>query len=365
MNSHLLAEAPRTGDPGAVAAIHDAHADGLFQHCWFMLGNQDVAQVALRDSLIVADAHRVRLAEPGLLRPWLYALARAECLRRRPSPAVQPYPDLPADPDPGLSAEPPAQPGGEPGADLPAEPGGESAVDLSAEPGADLSAGPATEPAAESGVDLAAEPAAEPAAERCEPAAGFASERRAGHGAGLTAERGSDARPGDRAAAAPRLIAWHAVMCLSPLEREALELSTRQGLPTAELAHVLGICARDAELLLLRARASLRRALAGEILARTGGHDCADRAAILAGWDGKLAAPVRERLARHADDGQECGQTRPHNVSVAKVYGLLPAPEPPPELRSRVLSCCTDPEFAGYRAFVAGRAAAFTDAGFP
>jgi hypothetical protein len=37
--------------------------------------------------LVVAEAHISRLADPELLGPWLYSLARAECCRRR---AVQP-----------------------------------------------------------------------------------------------------------------------------------------------------------------------------------------------------------------------------------------------------------------------------------
>jgi hypothetical protein len=62
-----------------------------------MLRNADLAQIALRDTLVVAQAHIGRLAETGNLHSWLYSLARAECRRRRPVP-------------PGEADEPPARP---------------------------------------------------------------------------------------------------------------------------------------------------------------------------------------------------------------------------------------------------------------
>ena len=62
-----------------------------------MLRNADLAQIALRDSLVVAQAHIGRLANSGYLDSWLYSLARVECRRRRPVPA-------------GEADEPPARP---------------------------------------------------------------------------------------------------------------------------------------------------------------------------------------------------------------------------------------------------------------
>ncbi len=83
MNDRALVEALRAGDPGALAALYDAYAEGIYRYCWFLLHNTDSAQVALRDVLIAAEAHAGSLADPGMLRPWLYALARGECMRRR------------------------------------------------------------------------------------------------------------------------------------------------------------------------------------------------------------------------------------------------------------------------------------------
>src|SRR5260370_1864400 len=154
-------------------------------------------------------------------------------------------------------------------------------------------------------------------------------------------------------------------MGLGPLEREALELSTRRRLGLGGVAAVIGVPVREAELLLIRARESLERALAAEILARVSPDGCRARAAMLADGDGALTAPVRERLVRHAVGCTACRQHVPRNVSPTKVYSLLPPPRPPAQLQARVLSCFSDPELAGYRAFIAGRVAKFGHGGFP
>jgi DNA-directed RNA polymerase specialized sigma24 family protein len=88
MKDPLLVEALRARDPGAPAALYDTHAEGLFRFCWFLLRSRDAAQVALRDTLVLAEAHIGQLRDPSLLRPWLYALARAECRRRQESPGA-------------------------------------------------------------------------------------------------------------------------------------------------------------------------------------------------------------------------------------------------------------------------------------
>ena len=85
MKASLLVDALCARDPGAPAALYDTHAESLFRYCWFLLRNRDAAQLALRDALVGAEAHIGQLHAPGLLRPWLYALARSECLRRQQS----------------------------------------------------------------------------------------------------------------------------------------------------------------------------------------------------------------------------------------------------------------------------------------
>jgi DNA-directed RNA polymerase specialized sigma24 family protein len=266
MKAPLLVEALRTRDPGAPAALYDTHGESLFRYCWFILRSRDAAQVALRDTLVLAEAHIRRLHDPEMLRPWLYALARAECLRRQES------------------------------------------------------AGPA-------------------------------------HDAVI-------ARP-DQPDADRRLIAWHAVMSLDPVEREALELTIRHGMPPELAARVMGVPAGKLQQILGRSRIHLEHALAGEILARHGVHGCPGRVAVLQGWAGELTVPLREALVKHATSCQVCHRYLPRNVAATKVYSLLPLPVPPQAMRLRVMTCFTDPELVGYRMFVAGKLTGFDQAGFP
>ncbi len=93
MNDRLLVEALRERALGAPAAVYDAHARGLYAYCWFRLRCRDAAQVALRDTFIVAEAHVGRLRDPDRFRTWLYAIARLECTRRQ-SPRTK-TPDVP------------------------------------------------------------------------------------------------------------------------------------------------------------------------------------------------------------------------------------------------------------------------------
>lgn len=83
MDDRALVAALRARDPSALVALYDDHAEGLHEFCLFALGGIEAAQVALRDTLIAAEAHIHALADPGRLRVWLYALARGECRRRK------------------------------------------------------------------------------------------------------------------------------------------------------------------------------------------------------------------------------------------------------------------------------------------
>src|ERR1700730_11432805 len=96
MNDAQTAANLRASMPGALAELFDAYGDRLFRYCWSLLRNREIAQIALRDTLVVAEARIARLADPedpqdpqdaDLLSSRLYALARAECRRQR---AVQP-----------------------------------------------------------------------------------------------------------------------------------------------------------------------------------------------------------------------------------------------------------------------------------
>ncbi|TMR10193.1 hypothetical protein ETD86_40640, partial [Nonomuraea turkmeniaca] len=103
MTDRALVEALRARHPGAPAALYDAYAEDVYRYCWSLLLSADSAQVALRDTLIAAEAHAHALTDPDRLRIWLYALARVECLRRRaaaPPGAAEALAEAPALDDP-------------------------------------------------------------------------------------------------------------------------------------------------------------------------------------------------------------------------------------------------------------------------
>ncbi|MFD0657427.1 hypothetical protein [Thermocatellispora tengchongensis] len=96
MTDRVLVEALRRRDPGALAALYDTYAESIHEFCLLSLGNLDGAQVALRDTLIAAEAHIAALADPARLRVWLFTLARAECGRRRMPAALSGTPPIAA-----------------------------------------------------------------------------------------------------------------------------------------------------------------------------------------------------------------------------------------------------------------------------
>ncbi|UGQ09208.1 hypothetical protein LO772_19865 [Yinghuangia sp. ASG 101] len=103
-------------------AAYDAYAEGLYTYCLSVLRDHAAAGSSLRSTFVLADRHIGRLPDLGLLKPWLYALARYECLVRLDAggPAASDVPD----PDPGTPARPdPADAGPPPEPPDPDEPG--------------------------------------------------------------------------------------------------------------------------------------------------------------------------------------------------------------------------------------------------
>lgn len=74
------------GDPAALLQVMDRYAARLYDYCHALLRDRDDAAGALHDALVGAYAQISRLGEPHLFRAWLYALVRAECLRRLGDP---------------------------------------------------------------------------------------------------------------------------------------------------------------------------------------------------------------------------------------------------------------------------------------
>jgi RNA polymerase sigma factor (sigma-70 family) len=70
------------GDPAGLAEAYDRYAMPLYSYCRSMLREPADAADAVQDTFLVATAKLRDLRDPAKLRPWLYAVARNECVRR-------------------------------------------------------------------------------------------------------------------------------------------------------------------------------------------------------------------------------------------------------------------------------------------
>ena len=90
-----LTEALRAGAPDVFGVLYDQHAERLYAYCHIMVG--DEAADAVRDAFIAAARHPGTAPDDEALPVWLYALARAECVRRG---ALVRKPSMPPSADP-------------------------------------------------------------------------------------------------------------------------------------------------------------------------------------------------------------------------------------------------------------------------
>ncbi len=98
------------GDPEGIAAAYDRYAVALYAYCRSLLREPEDAADVVQDTFLIATSKLGALRDPGKLRPWLYAVARNECLRRlRSGEATAPLDeavDTPTEaPDVGDAAE--------------------------------------------------------------------------------------------------------------------------------------------------------------------------------------------------------------------------------------------------------------------
>ena len=77
-----IAAAIVAGDPAGLAEAYDKYGESLYGYCGWLLGGPGRAADAVQDTFVIAAASLGGLADPGRLRPWLYAVARSECRRR-------------------------------------------------------------------------------------------------------------------------------------------------------------------------------------------------------------------------------------------------------------------------------------------
>ena len=101
-----LVRAATAGDRGAYAAIYDRYADRLHDFCWGLLRDRDEAADATQDAFVVAAERLGQLRDPERLRPWPYAGARSQALRRvRARSRVAPEEEMTQLPDPASGPE--------------------------------------------------------------------------------------------------------------------------------------------------------------------------------------------------------------------------------------------------------------------
>jgi RNA polymerase sigma factor (sigma-70 family) len=70
------------GDPSGLAEAYDRYAAPLYSYCRSLLREPADAADAVQDTFVIAASRLAGLRDRNRLRPWLYAVARNECLRR-------------------------------------------------------------------------------------------------------------------------------------------------------------------------------------------------------------------------------------------------------------------------------------------
>ncbi len=276
MRDREIVAAIAAGDPAGLAGAYDKYAESLYGYCCWMLSEPDRAADTIQDTFVVAAGNLGGLADPGRLRPWLYAVARSGCHRW-------------------------------------------------------LRAG-------EAGLYEAA---------------GLA---------GRSAVAADDAERAEQ-----RGCVRAAMDGLRPGEREVIELGFRHDLSGADLAAVLGVSRNQAHAVASRARGRLEREAGVLLVARTGRWACPALDLMLYDWDGRLTAPVRKQVARHAGQCDACAYRRRSALRPAVLDGMAPLAAFPRGLREKVLRLCAGDSLPAraYREEVRQRAGPFAANGFP
>ena len=310
------------GDPGGLAEAYDRYASALYTYCRSLVHEPGEAADAVQDTFVIAAAELAGLQDRHRLRPWLYAVARNECLRRTGGAEAFAGPlDTVPVPVGGVTV------------------GGDSV-------GGALIGGALVGGAMVDGalVDEAADGVAEVAGDV--------------FGAAERAELGALLRG--------------AACGLGTGERDLIQLRWQQGLDVAEIAAILGVSRNRAHALLSRAQDRLVTALGALLVARTGSDDCATLSALLEDGDGQLTVAMRKRIDRHILRCRVCAERRYRELGPRLLLGLtplaaLPAAGMPADLRERVLRLANSstPGAVAYRASVTGRTAPFRRHGFP
>jgi RNA polymerase sigma factor (sigma-70 family) len=76
-----IVESIVAGKPEGLAACYDRYADPLYTYCRSTLRDPADAADAVQDTFVIAASRLDQLRDREKLRPWLYAVARNECMR--------------------------------------------------------------------------------------------------------------------------------------------------------------------------------------------------------------------------------------------------------------------------------------------
>src|SRR5689334_7664840 len=94
------------GDPAGLAEAYDRYAAPLYRFCRGMLPEPADAADVVQDTFVIAVPRMSALRDPQRLRPWLYTVARNECLRKLRSSSLQaPLEEAPEVTDEGADVE--------------------------------------------------------------------------------------------------------------------------------------------------------------------------------------------------------------------------------------------------------------------
>jgi RNA polymerase sigma factor (sigma-70 family) len=306
-------------DAAILNEAYDGYADALYAYCRSLVQEPAAAADAVRDAFVVAAFRLADVPDESLLRPWLFAVARNECLRAIATATATAATSVFPDTDDAAAAD-------------------------SAAGGAATGAGDASAPGAPDGPGSAG-------------ASGGHDEERA-RALARAALGGLDAAERDFI-----LMAWH-------------------GLDIAQCAEVLGMSRDEAFKVFSRARDQLEAAAGVLVVAGSGWRECAALNAMLSGWEGRLTPALRQRLRQHIDRCDICADQRRQGLhpsvllvmSPDAMRGLATTQETlgraawvTSRLKERVLGAAFGQELESFerRAMVVRRSAPFRDDGFP
>lgn len=171
----------------------------------------------------------------------------------------------------------------------------------------------------------------------------------------------------DLLAPRPRLLARQAAATLSRRNREILELSARHKLTDPELAAVIGVSVRRAQIASLRARAAFERALPLTPLATptAGAPGCDELAELLREDEQESTLASRRHIRQHVHDCATCTARRRREMDPAVLLRTLPTATAPAGLRAKVLADAHHPAQASPRAGLVEQGHRYQHDGFP